>query len=355
MKLASLNRGGRDGSLAVVSRDLTRCQTVPGIAATLQSALDDWSRCAPRLQEVAITLEAAHARHAEPFDPAMCLAPLPRAYQWLDGSAYLNHVRLARRARGAALPAGLEDIPLMYQGASDDLAAARSPLSADPAWGLDFEAELAVVTDDVAAGTDAEAALGAVRLLMLANDVSLRHLVPGELARGFGFVQSKPSTSFSPVAVTPDELGDGWRGGRVHGDMRVDLNGAPFARLAAADGMHFPFGALIAHAARTRRLGAGTIIGSGTVSLAQDSLERSRVDLGGGGCCCLLERRLLEQIETGEARTPYLSAGDRVRIEMLDERGLSLFGAIDQRVVNADGRGSPRPSDSVGTGCQAPR
>ncbi|MCB1887094.1 MAG: fumarylacetoacetate hydrolase family protein [Rhodocyclaceae bacterium] len=344
MKLASLNRGGRDGTLAVVSRDLTRCQTVPEIARTLQAALDDWPRCAPRLTEVACHLEAAHARHAEPFDPATCLAPLPRAYQWLDGSAYLNHVRLARQARGAALPPDLEAIPLMYQGGSDDLAGPCRPLRADPAWGLDFEAELAVITGDVPAGMDADGGLDAVRLLMLANDVSLRHLVPAELARGFGFVQSKPSTSFSPVAITPDELGDAWQGGRVHREMRVDLNGKPFARVPAGDGMHCPFGALIAHAARTRRLGAGTIVGSGTVSLAQNGLEASRVERGGQGCCCLLERRLLEQIELGHAKTPYLAEGDRVRIEMLDGLGLSLFGAIDQGVVNGNGRGNPRPS-----------
>ncbi|MCB1954720.1 MAG: fumarylacetoacetate hydrolase family protein [Rhodocyclaceae bacterium] len=331
MKLASLRRGGRDGTLVVVSRDLTRCQPVPGIAATLQAALDDWNRLAPGLCEVALSLEAAHARHAEPFDPRACLAPLPRAYQWLDGSAYLNHVRLARRARGAALPDDLTRTPLMYQGGSDDLAPASSPLSADPHWGLDFEAELAVITGDVAAGTDPGAAVEAVRLLMLANDVSLRHLVPGELARGFGFVQSKPSSSFSPVAVTPDELGSAWRDGRVHRVMRVDLNGLPVARVPAGEPMHFSFGALIAHAARTRRLGAGSIIGSGTISMAQEA-DGSDGTVG-AGCCCLLERRLLEQLAQGSATTDYLKPGDRLRIEMLDDAGHSIFGAIEQQVL----------------------
>jgi len=332
VKLATLDRGGRDGTLVVVSRDLSLCQTVSGIAATLQQALDDWAQCAPRLREVAEALENAHARHAQAFDPRHCLAPLPRAYQWADCSAFLNHVRLARRARGVPPPAGLEQEPLIYQGGSDVLLGARAELSAAREWGLDFEAELAAITADVPAGCDERQALGAIRLLMLANDVSLRHLVPAELARGFGFYQSKPASSFSPVAVTPDELGPAWRDGRVDLTMRVDLNGRPFGRVPAGPTMHFGFGRLVAHAALTRRLAAGTIIGSGTVSMAQPGLDAARPESGGAGFCCLLERRLMETLECGQARTPYLAPGDRVRIEMLDAAGASVFGAIEQRI-----------------------
>ena len=333
MKLCSLDRGGRDGRLAVVSRDLTICQTVDGIAPTLQSALDEWARCEPRLREVAAALENAHARHAEPFDPRSCLAPLPRAFQWADGSSYLSHVRLARQARGASAPDDLETVPLMYQGGSDDLLPNHAEIAADPAWGADFEAELAVILDDVPAAIGEADAASRIHLLTLVNDVSLRALVPAELARGFGFFQSKPASSFAPVAVTPDELGLAWQACRVHLPMRVDLNGRPFGRVDAGPTMHFSFARLIAHAARTRRLAAGTIIGSGTVSAPQADLASSLVDNGGSGCCCLLERRLLETVHAGAARTPLMRPGDQVRIEMLDGDGASIFGAIDNRYV----------------------
>lgn len=333
MKLATLKRGGRDGTLVVVSRDLTLCQPVADIAPTLQCALDDWARTEPRLAEVAAAIEYGHARHAEPFAPAECHAPLPRAYQWADGSAYLPHVRLARRARGADLPPELLEVPLMYQGGSDGFLGPRDPIVADPAWGIDFEAEVAVITGDVPLGADETRADAAIRLVMLANDVSLRRLVPAELAHGFGFFQSKPSSSFSPVAVTPDELGDAWRDTRVQLTMRVDLNGLPHARVEAG-GMHFGFARLIAHAARTRNLAAGSIVGSGTVSVAQDDPRDTALEDGGAGHCCLLERRMVETIALGHARTPFMAPGDRVRIEMLDAQGASLFGAIENRVAD---------------------
>ncbi|MCB1908486.1 MAG: fumarylacetoacetate hydrolase family protein [Rhodocyclaceae bacterium] len=333
MKLCTLDRGGRDGRLAVVSRDLTICQAVSDIAPTLQSALDDWSGCEPRLREVSAALENAHARHAEPFEPRACLAPLPRAFQWADCSAYLSHVLLARRARGVPAPEDLESVPLIYQGGSDDMLPATAEIPADPCWGADFEAELAVITGDVPAATGEAEAAAHIRLLTLVNDVSLRALVPAELARGFGFYQSKPASSFAPVAVTTDELGSAWQGCRVHLEMRVDLNGRPFGRVAAGRTMHFSFAGLIAHAARTRRLAAGSIIGSGTVSEHQADLVSSLVENGGSGCCCLLERRLLETLDGGTARTPLLRPGDRVHIEMLDGDGASVFGAIDNRYV----------------------
>jgi fumarylacetoacetate (FAA) hydrolase len=325
VKLATLKRGGRDGRLALVSRDLTRCLLVPGIAPTLQAALDDWAVVAPRLADRAATLEmpAAHA-DVLPFDPAQCAAPLPRAYHWVDGSAYVNHVELVRKARGADMPASFWTDPLVYQGGSDDLLGAHDDVPfADESWGIDLEAEVAVITDDVPMGTSPAEARQHIKLIALVNDWSLRGLIPGELAKGFGFYQSKPSTSFSPVVITPDELGDAWRDSRVHLPLLSRINGREFGRPDAGTDMTFDFSQLIAHVTRTRRLGAGAIIGSGTVS----NYDRSR------GSSCLAEKRTLEQLETGAPRTPFLKFGDRVSIEMRDARGNNLFGTLDNRVV----------------------
>jgi fumarylacetoacetate (FAA) hydrolase len=326
MKLASLKRGGRDGRLAVVSRDLTRCMLVPGIAPTLQAALDDWSHAAPRLAERAVALERDGVG-AMPFDAAECAAPLPRAFHWVDGSAYVNHVELVRKARGAEMPASFWTDPLVYQGGSDDLLGARDDVPfGDEAWGIDLEAEIAVITDDVPMGTSAADAGRHVQLITLVNDWSLRNLIPNELAKGFGFYQSKPSTSFAPVAVTPEELGVAWKDNKVHLPLRSRINGADFGHPDAGTDMTFDFAQLIAHVTKTRRLGAGAIVGSGTVS----NYDRSR------GASCLAERRMLEQIEHGAARTPYLKFGDRVSIEMLDAAGKSIFGALDAQVVRSD-------------------
>jgi fumarylacetoacetate (FAA) hydrolase len=326
MKLATLRRGGRDGRLAVVSRDLARCALVPGIAATLQAALDDWNAVAPRLAELAAQLELGDAAGAMPFDPAECAAPLPRAYQWVDGSAYVNHVELVRKARGAEMPASFWTDPLVYQGGSDDLLGARDAVPfGDESWGIDLEAEIAVITDDVPMGISAARAGAHVRLVTLVNDWSLRNLIPGELAKGFGFYQSKPSSSFAPVAVTPDELGDAWRDSRLHLPLLSRINGADFGHPDAGVDMTFSFAQLIAHVTKTRRLGAGAIVGSGTVS----NYDRSR------GASCLAERRMLEQLESGGPRTPFLKFGDRVEIEMRDPGGRSIFGALDNRVVRS--------------------
>jgi fumarylacetoacetate (FAA) hydrolase len=326
MKLATLRRGGRDGRLAVVSRDLARCALVPGIAATLQAALDDWNAVAPRLAELAAQLELGDAAGAMPFDPAECAAPLPRAYQWVDGSAYVNHVELVRKARGAEMPASFWTDPLVYQGGSDDLLGARDAVPfGDESWGIDLEAEIAVITDDVPMGISAARAGAHVRLVTLVNDWSLRNLIPGELAKGFGFYQSKPSSSFAPVAVTPDELGDAWRDSRLHLPLLSRINGADFGHPDAGVDMTFSFAQLIAHVTKTRRLGAGAIVGSGTVS----NYDRSR------GASCLAEKRMLEQLESGGPRTPFLKFGDRVEIEMRDPAGRSIFGALDNRVVHS--------------------
>ncbi len=324
MKLASL-AGGRDGRLAVVSGDLTRAAFATGIAATLQDALDDWAALAPALAKLALNLEAGRA-DAFPFDIKQVLAPLPRAHHWVDGSAYVNHVELVRKARGATMPESFWTDPLVYQGGSDDLLppTADAPF-ANADWGIDLEGEVAVVTDDVPMSTDAAKARGHIKLLMLVNDWSLRNLIPEELAKGFGFYQSKPATAFSPVAVTPDELGPAWKEAKVHLPLTVHLNGELFGRPNAGDDMTFDFGQLIAHAAKTRRLGAGAIVGSGTVSNYDRSL----------GSTCLAERRMLETLARGKPMTPFLSFGDRVRIEMFDPTGRSIFGAIDQRVVKA--------------------
>lgn len=327
MKLASL-KGGRDGALVVVSSDLTRClaahDTGPSGPPTLQAALDDWANVAPALEDLSARVDEEPNAGA-PFDPAACAAPLPRAYQWADGSAYVTHVELVRKARGAEMPPSFWYDPLMYQGGSDSFLGPLAPIvAADEEWGLDFEAEVAVVTDDVPMGVTAEAARAHIKLVMLVNDVSLRNLIPAELAKGFGFFQSKPSSAFSPVAVTPDELGAAWDGARLHLPLVTHLNGALFGRPDAGVDMTFGFPELIAHAARTRPLAAGTIVGSGTVANKDRDV----------GSSCIAERRMLETLDSGAASTPFLKAGDRVRIEMLDGDGRSIFGAIDQQVVS---------------------
>ena len=333
MKLATLKAGGRDGTLVVVNRDLTACQTVAGVAPTLQKALDDWDAVRPALQAVYDALNHGAARHAMPFEPRNCHSPLPRAYQWADGSAYINHVELVRKARGAELPPELYVDPLMYQGGSDGFVGPCDPLLAgDEAWGIDFEAELAVVTGDVPIGASPAQCAQQIRLLMLVNDVSLRNLVPAELAKGFGFLQSKPASAFSPVAVTPDELGGAWRDSRVHLPLEVALNGVPFGKPNAGVDMLFDFGRLIAHVAKTRSLGAGSVVGSGTVSNKQGGLFGSSVADGGVGYCCIAELRMYETIEEGKPKTPFMRFGDRVRIEMKDNHGTSIFGAIEQAV-----------------------
>ena len=326
MKLATLRNGTRDGQLVVVSRDLTRALPVPATAATLQEALDDWAGIAPRLQETARALEQGAAAGEIAFEPSQALAPLPRAYQWVDGSAYVNHVELVRKARNAEMPPSFWTDPLVYQGGADDFIPPTGDVAVPSEdYGIDLEAEIAVITDDVPMQTGAEAAGKHIQLLLLVNDWSLRNLIPGELAKGFGFYQSKPATSFSPCAITPDELGDAWRDQRVHLPLVSHINGRLFGRPDAGVDMTFDFAQLIAHVTRTRRLGAGAVIGSGTVS----NYDRSR------GSSCLAETRALEQIAQGKAVTPFLRFGDRVRIEMFDTTGRSLFGAIDQRVVRA--------------------
>jgi fumarylacetoacetate (FAA) hydrolase len=329
MKLATLRDGTRDGRLAVVSRDLTRAVAATEIAHSMQDALDEWAVRAPSLRELATSLETGRIDQEFAFDPTQAMAPLPRAHHWADGSAYVNHVELVRKARGAEMPPSFWSDPLMYQGGSDDLLGARDDVPfANEDFGIDLEAEVAVITDDVPMGTIPTRAREHILLLALVNDWSLRNLIPGELLKGFGFYQSKPATSFSPVAVTPDELGPAWDGGRVHRPLESHVNGRLVGRPDAGSDMTFDFPALIAHAARTRRLGAGSIVGSGTVS----NYDRSR------GSACLAERRMLEQIESGRPVTPFLQFGDRVRIEMFDEAGRSIFGAIDQRVIAASPR-----------------
>ena len=323
MKLASLPHG-RDGQLVVVSRDLSRCVAVPHIAPTLQRTMDEWTHLAPRLMRVYEILNDGDAEGAKPFNPRDCASPLPRAYQWADGSAYVTHVELVRKARGAEMPPSFWTDPLMYQGGSDSFIGPCDPISAgDEAWGIDFEAEVAVITDDVPPGVGASGAEHHIKLLMLVNDVSLRNLIPSELAKNFGFFQSKPASAFSPVAVTPDELGEAWSGGKVHLPLTVDFNGVRFGSPNAGEDMTFSFPQLIAHAAKTRMLGAGTIVGSGTVANKDHS----------HGSCCIAERRTLEQLEHGAPRTPFMKFGDRVRIEMFDSEGHSIFGAIDQDVI----------------------
>ncbi len=328
MKLATLRTQSRDGRLLVVNRELTRALAVPDIAATLQAALDDWQRIEPRLQQVYRSLNAAAATlgNVIDFTAQAVAAPLPRAYHWVDGSAYVNHVELVRKARGATMPESYWSDPLVYQGGSDDmLGPCEDAKFASEEFGIDLEAELAVITDDVPMGINSEDAKSHIRLLMLVNDWSLRHLIPAELAKSFGFYQSKPATAFSPVAVTPDELGTAWDGGKVHLPLVTHVNGQLLGKPNAGADMTFDFATLIAHIARTRNARAGTILGSGTVSNYDRSL----------GSACLAERRTLEQLEGGKPLTPFLRFGDRVRIEMFDVEGRSIFGAIDQRVVAA--------------------
>ena len=325
MKLASL-KGGRDGRLVVVDASLRDFVPAGGIAPTLQDALDDWTRVVGRLHDLAVALEAHQAKEALPFYAATAASPLPRAYHWVDGSAYVNHVELVRKARGAEMPASFWTDPLVYQGGSDDfLGPTEDAPFASEDYGIDFEGEVAVITGDVPMGSTPEDVRrrGDIRLVMLANDWSLRNLIPAELGKGFGFYQSKPATAFSPVAVTPDELGAAWDGGRLHLPLVTQLNGAPFGAPDAGVDMTFDFPQLIAHAAKTRNLRAGTIVGSGTVSNYDRSL----------GSACIAERRMLEQIESGSPKTPFLRFGDRVHIEMRDAAGRSIFGAIDQQVI----------------------
>jgi fumarylacetoacetate (FAA) hydrolase len=332
MKLASL-KAGRDGRLVVVSRDLTRCTSAETVAATLQAALDEWARLAPRLAELADGLER-NAVVSERFREREAASPLPRAYQWVDGSAYLNHVELVRKARGAEMPPSFFTDPLMYQGGSDHMLAPRDPIVlADEAWGIDCEAEVAVVVDDVPMGIDAKAARSHIKLVMIVNDVSLRNLTGPELAKGFGFLQSKPPTAFSPVAVTPEELGTSWRDAKLQLPLLTTINGKPFGQPNAGRDMTFDFGQLIAHAAMSRPLSAGTIVGSGTVSnKGPDGGPGRPVPLGGDGYSCIAEIRTVETLLEGKPKTSYLKFGDVVRLEMKDRQGHSIFGAIEQEV-----------------------
>ena len=333
MKLATLKDGTRDGTLALVSRDLARAIAVPEIAPTLQTALDEWDAIAPRLEKVYAQLNEGRAARAVAFDARQAHSPLPRAYQWADGSAYVNHVELVRRSRGATMPVEFWRDPLMYQGGSDGfLAPTDDIVFPDETWGIDFEAEVAVMTGDVAMGATPHVGESKVLLLMLVNDVSLRNLIPAELSKGFGFFQGKPASSFSPVAVTPDELGGAWRDGKLHLPLITTLNGALFGRPNAGVDMTFSFPQLIAHAARTRALAAGTIIGSGTVSNKEDGGPGRPAASGGVGYSCIAEQRTVETILAGKPSTPFLCFGDRIRIEMRDDGGHSIFGAIEQTV-----------------------
>ena len=324
MKLATYKDGSRDGQLVVVSRDLSTAHYATGMAGTLQQALDDWNFVAPQLEDLSATLNHGRARHAFAFDPKQCAAPLPRAYQWADGSAYINHVELVRRSRESAVPESFYHDPLMYQGGSDDFLGPCDPIVCRTAdHGIDFEAEVAVVTGDVPMASTPEQALEGIRLLMLANDVSLRRLIPDELAKGFGFFQGKPATAFSPVAVTPDELGDAWHDGRVHLVMQSTWNGRKVGMCEAGPEMTFHFGQLIAHICKTRNVRAGSIVGSGTVSNKDWA----------NGYSCIAERRAIETIEDGKASTDFMKFGDTIRIEMKGLDGHSVFGAIDQTVA----------------------
>ncbi len=332
MKLATYKDGSRDGQLLVVSRDLSTAHYATGIANTLQAVLDDWNFLAPQLEDLSHTLNLGKARHAFPFEPARCMAPLPRAYQWADGSAYLNHVELVRQARGAEVPESFYSDPLMYQGASDEMLGACDEVRVPSEdFGIDFEAELAVVTGDVPMGTDADQALDGIRLLMLANDVSLRQLIPNELAKGFGFFQSKPATAFSPVAVTPDELGAAWQGGRVHLTLHSSWNGRKVGMCEAGPEMTFHFGQLIAHICKTRNVRAGSIVGSGTVS--NKAVDRDGKPHWPKGYSCIAEKRAMETILDGQPSTGFMKFGDQIHIEMKDALGQSVFGAIDQKIA----------------------
>ena len=338
MKLATLDDGSRDGQLVIVTRDLTRCVTATDIAPTLQAALDEWAITAPQLAALSADLESGRA-DSMAFDQEAAHSPLPRAYQWADGSAYVNHVALVRQARGAEMPDSFWTDPLMYQGGSDDFLPPRAPIPIpDEAWGIDMEAEVAVITDDVPMGVSEADAAAHIKLVMLVNDVSLRNLIPAELGKGFGFFQSKPSTAFSPVAVTPDELGDAWRDCVLHRNMEVDLNGVPLGRADAGTDATFSLARLVAHAAKSRNLRAGAIIGSGTVSNRDaDGGPGRPVADGGRGYSCLAEIRMVETIRDGKPVTPFMRFGDRVTIDMRDSDGASIFGRIDQTVEEYHG------------------
>ncbi|MEH6462777.1 MAG: fumarylacetoacetate hydrolase family protein [Shewanella psychromarinicola] len=324
MKLASYHNGRRDGQLMLVSRDLTKAVAVPAIAHTMQQLLDAWDLLYPQLNELYEALNDGQMDNAADFDEARCLSPLPRAYQWADGSAYVNHVELVRKARGAEMPASFWTDPLVYQGGSDCFIAPKANIEVtSEEYGIDFESEIAIITDDVAMGVSSENATKHIKLLMLVNDVSLRNLIPGELGKGFGFFQSKPSSAFSPIAITPDELADKWQDSKVHLPLVTHLNGELFGRPNAGVDMTFNFSQLVEHVAKTRPLGSGAIIGSGTIS----NYDRS------AGSSCLAEKRMLEIIADGKASTPFMHFGDSVRIEMFDDNGVSIFGSIDQKVV----------------------
>jgi fumarylacetoacetate (FAA) hydrolase len=327
MKLASLKEGGRDGTLIVVDRALKRAVRAVGIAPTLQKAIEDWSTIAPKLQELGEKLGDDKAPGAFALDPAALAAPLPRAYQWADGSAYVVHVELVRKARGVEMPPSFWTDPLMYQGGSDSFVGCRDEIElADEAWGIDFEGEIGVIVDDVPMGISAEAARKHIKLVTILNDVSLRNVIVTELAKGFGFFHGKPATAFAPVAATPDELGDAWDGARLNRPLISTFNGKEFGHPNAATDLTFDFGQLIAHAAKTRYLEAGTVVGSGTVANRDAA----------AGCSCIAERRVRETIDSGKPVTPFMKFGDHIRIEMFDKAGQSIFGAIDQKVVKYD-------------------
>ncbi len=337
MKLATYKDGSRDGQLVVVSRDLGTAHFANGIASRLQQVLDDWNFLSPQLEDLAHTLNQGKARHAFAFDPRLCAAPLPRAYQWADGSAYINHVELVRAARKAEVPASFYEDPLMYQGGSDDfLGPCDAAPFADPAWGIDFEAEIAVVTGDVASGCTPVQALEGIRLVMLANDWSLRNLIPDELAKSFGFFQSKPATAFSPVAVTLDELGDAWQGGKLHLTVQSQWNGRTVGMCDAGQEMTFHFGQLIAHVCKTRNVRAGSIIGSGTIS--NRAIEKDGKKEWTKGYSCIAEKRAIETIQDGKPATAFMKFGDTIKIDMKGKDGQSMFGAIEQSVVKLPGR-----------------
>ena len=334
MKLATYKDGSRDGQLVVVSRDLTTAHYATGIAHRMQQVLDDWNFMLPQLQDLSHDVNHGKARHAFAFDPRMCMAPLPRAYQWADGSAYLNHVELVRASRKSVVPESFYKDPLMYQGGSDDFLGPCDPVVCpDEAFGIDFEAEIAVITGDVPMGVSPENALDGIRLVMIANDVSLRNLIPNELAKGFGFVQSKPATAFSPVAVTLDEFGDAWDHGRVHLSMQSTWNGRKVGMCDAGPEMTFHFGQLIAHIGKTRNVRAGSIVGSGTVS--NKSVEVNGKLEWPKGYSCIAEKQAIETILDGKPSTEYMKFGDTIRIEMKGKDGQSIFGAIDQQVAPA--------------------
>ncbi len=333
MKLATYKDGSRDGQLVVVSRDLGTAHYATGIASKLQQALDDWGFISPQLQDLYDQLNSGRARHAFPFDPAQCMAPLPRAYQWADGSAYINHVELVRKARNSEVPESFYTDPLMYQGGSDDfIGPCDDVVVPSEAMGIDFEAEIAVITGDVKMGTNADQALDGIRLVMIANDVSLRNLIPAELAKGFGFFQSKPATAFGPVAVTLDELGDAWDHGRVNLTVQSTWNGRKVGMCDAGPEMTFHFGQLIAHVAKTRNLRAGSIIGSGTVSNKGVTDANGRTEWP-KGYSCIAEKRCIETIQDGKPSTEFMKFGDTIRIEIKGKDGASLFGAIDQSIA----------------------